>query len=65
MTEEIKLPMYVTVEKACEILNIGRDKLYRLVDKGTIRAKDLNSLTGKRRQLRIWSADLLPEKATE
>lgn len=65
MTEETKLPMYVTVEEACRILNIGRDKLYRLVDKGTIRAKDLNALTGKRRQLRIWSEDLLPTKVNE
>lgn len=65
MKEENKLPMYVTVEEACTILNISRDTLYRLIDQGKIRAKDLNAMSGKRRQFRIWSADLLPEKINE
>lgn len=70
MTQQATEPQasqMLTVAEACEQLKIGLSKIYELIRKGELRAKDLNNVKGqyampgkpgKRRCLRIEQAEV-------
>lgn len=55
----MKEPIFVTLDKAAQILKVNKRHIKRMIQAGKLRAKDISLGTGRRQILRVLYEDLV------
>lgn len=55
---------YITIEEASELLSVNKRQVTQMINKGLLRAKDVNASGKKRHIWRVWYPDVIANNET-
>lgn len=57
--------LYISPEEAAKLLGVNKRQIFRMIEKGKIRAKDINASAGDRRIWRVLKEDVITPDTQE